>query len=63
MGFIMNQFELLKVLKQARYKILVAIRPLASARLAFDMVVAEIAGQLRQDGINADDIEGLKFND
>ena len=59
----MDQHELLKVLKQARYKILVAIRPLASAKAGFDMVVAEITGQLRQNGINADDIEALKFND
>ena len=62
----MNAETLLKVLTQARYKILVAIRPLASAKLGFDMVVAELVSELHKQGIDRttiDAIENLKFND
>lgn len=62
----MDTNTLLTTLTQARYKILVAIRPLASAKLGFDMVVAEVVASLHKTGAYNEviqKIEGLKFND
>lgn len=41
-----EQEKLVKRLKTARYKVLVAIRPVAPAREAFNLIVAELAQDL-----------------
>ena len=42
----MNETRLLKALRDARYKILVGIRPVAPARSAFNLVLQAIADSL-----------------
>lgn len=62
----MDTETMFKVLTSARYKILVAIRPLLGAKLGFDMVVAELVSELHRTNVDKqtiDAIESLKFND
>ena len=42
----MNETKLLKALRDARYKILVSIRPVAPARSAFNLTLQAIADSL-----------------
>ncbi len=44
----MNLEQIVNTLKSARYKILVAVRPLPQARLAYNLVVAEFASMFAE---------------
>ncbi len=62
----MDDKDLISVMTAARYKILVAIRPLLGAKLGYDMVLAEMVSNLHKnngDGETIKALEGLKFND
>ncbi len=51
-----------EILQTARYKILVAVRPLAGAREAFNLIVAEFM-QVESNQIARDTLETLKLEE
>lgn len=53
--------DIITTLKLARYKILVAVRPLAGAREAYNMVVAEFASRFAEPARN--EINSLKLGE
>lgn len=57
----MNERDVITTLKLARYKILVAVRPLTGAREAFNMVVAEFASMFAEP--SRSEINALKLQE
>ena len=51
-----------EILQTARYKILVAVRPLASARIAFNIIVAEFM-QASETSEQRNALENLKLDE
>jgi len=60
----MNETKLLKALRDARYKILVSIRPTAPARSAFNLTLQAIADTLANgDATLREDVLGLMLDE
>ena len=62
----MNETKLLKALRDARYKILVSIRPVAPARSAFNLTLQAIADSLDNgfnDETTRDEVLAMKLEE